>query len=64
MTGSEPMDFLDVYRLDREIKQEMKGMNKAQKEAYLKELMGWTDKNDSPSPIDLLPDGAEEFEIF
>ena len=35
MTGSEPMDFLDVYRLDKEIEQEMKGMTKAQKEVYL-----------------------------
>lgn len=50
MTGSEPMDFLDVYRLDKEIEQEMKGMTKAQKEVYLKGLMGWTDEDESPSP--------------
>ena len=47
MTGSEPMDFLDVYRMDREIQQEMKGMNKAQREDYLKDLMGWTDADES-----------------
>ena len=41
------MDFLDVYRMDREIRQEMKGMNKAQREAYLKDLMGWADSAES-----------------
>ncbi len=61
MTGSEPMDFLDVYRMDREIKQEMKGMNKAQRETYLKDLMGWTDP-DGPEDSDFwdLPDGDTE----
>ncbi len=61
MTGSEPMDFLDVYRMDREIKQEMKGMNKAQRETYLKDLMGWTDP-DEPEYSDFwdLPDGDTE----
>lgn len=30
----------------------------------LKGLMEWTDEDESPSPIDLLPDGSEEFDIF
>ena len=44
ITRSMPYDFLDVYRMDREIRTAMKGMSKAEKEAYLKEYMGWTDK--------------------
>ena len=43
MTGSEPYDFLTVYRMDGEIQHEMKGMNKAERMAYLKEYMGWVD---------------------
>ena len=50
MTGSEPYDFLTVYRMDKELEQDMKGMNKAQKIAYLKEFMGWTDE-DKPDEI-------------
>ncbi len=65
MTGSEPMDFLDVYRMDKEIKEEMKGMTKAQREAYLKELMGWTDEDESQSNSDWLPiDDDATFELF
>ncbi len=57
MTGSEPMDFLDVYRMDREIQKDMKGMNKAQRIEYLKELMGWTDDDDaSDDGFNELPD--------
>lgn len=44
LTGSEPYDFLDVYRMDREIRRDMKGMSKAQQEAYLKEYTGWHDE--------------------
>ncbi len=50
LTGSEPYDFLDVYRMDREIRQDMKGMNKAEQEAYLKDYMGWRD-----DPVDETP---------
>ena len=53
MTGSEPMDFLDVYRMDREIQQRIKCMNKAQQETYLKELMGLTE-----------PDGLEDSDFW
>ena len=65
MTDSEPIDFLDVYRMDKEIKEEMKGMTKAQREAYLKEFMGWTDEDESQSNSDWLPiDDDATFELF
>lgn len=48
--GSEPYDFLTVHRMDKEIRRDMKGMSKAEQEAYLKEYMGWTD--DEPSTED------------
>lgn len=44
LTGSEPYDFLDVHRMDKEIRKAMKGMNKDQQKAYLMEYMGWTDE--------------------
>lgn len=43
LTGSESYDFLDIYRIDKEIRQSIKGMNKSEQEAYLKEYTGWTD---------------------
>ena len=42
LTGSEPYDFLDVYRMDREIRKAIRGLNKVEKEAYIKDYMGWT----------------------
>ena len=42
-TGS--CDFLEVYRLDREIDQELKGMSKAKREMYLKEYTGWSEES-------------------
>ena len=39
LTGSEPYDFLDVYRMDREIRKAIGGLNKAEKEAYLKDYI-------------------------
>ncbi len=52
LTGSEPYDFLDVYRMDREIRREMKGMSKSEQEAYLKKYTGWADEtvDDNPWP--------------
>ena len=47
LTGSEPYDFLDIHRMDKEIRRDMKGMSKAEQKAYLMEYMGWTD--DGPS---------------
>ena len=43
LTGSEPYDFLDVYRMDREIRRDTKEMSEDQKIAYLKSYTGWTD---------------------
>ena len=43
LTGSEPYDFLDVHRMDKEIRKDMKGMSKAEQKVYLMEYMGWTD---------------------
>lgn len=43
LTGSEPYDFLDIHRMDKKIRQDMKGMNKAEQKAYLMEYMGGTD---------------------
>lgn len=50
LTGSEPYDFLDVYRMDREIRRDMKGMSKSEQEAYLKEYTGWTDDSVDDTP--------------
>lgn len=36
-----PMDFLRMYRFDRKLTEDMKGMTHAEKEAYLKACMGW-----------------------
>lgn len=54
LTGSEPYDFLDVHRMDKEIRKAMKGMNEAQKKAYLMEYMGWTDEEPNQEGTDLL----------
>jgi hypothetical protein len=52
LSGSEPYDFLDVYRMDREIRRDTKGMSAEQKEAYLKAYTGWTDMDDTdPQPF-------------
>ena len=49
MSGSEPYDFLDVYRIDREIRHALKGKTPAGKEAYLKEYTGYVD----PTPEEI-----------
>ena len=38
-----PMDFLDAYRLDRKLAEDMKGMSSKEKTAYLKAFMGYED---------------------
>lgn len=48
-------DFLTVHRMDKEIRQAMKGMNKSEQEAYLMEYMGWTD--DEPDLEGETPEG-------
>lgn len=50
-----PMDFIDAYRLDRSIRDDMRGMTKAEKDAYLKSCMGW----EEPSPEQISLDEAK-----
>lgn len=57
LSASAPYDFLDVYRMDREIRRAMKGMNEAEQEACLKEYMGWRDEQSDNIPwLDFDPD--------
>ena len=37
-----PRDYLDVYRMDREIKQSLKGKSAEERERYLKEYVGYS----------------------
>lgn len=39
-----PMEFLEVYRGDREIDRDLQGKTPKEKEAYLKELLGYTEE--------------------
>lgn len=50
MLDTSSWDFLDVYRMDRDIRRDMKGMSKAEQTAYLKEEMGWTDDPENNDP--------------
>ncbi len=52
LTGYESYDFLDVYRMDKEIRRAMKGMSKDEQKAYLMEYMGWTDEEPDPEDAD------------
>ena len=54
LTGSEPYDFLDVYRMDQEIRRDMKGMDKDEQKSYLMEYMGWTDDEPSTEGTDFI----------
>ena len=55
ISSDAPYDFLDIYRMDRELEKETKGMTDAEKKAYLMEYMGWTDESDQESSSDLIP---------
>ena len=60
--GSPPFDFLDVYRMDKEIRHDIKGMSKAEQEAYLKAYIGWSDED-----TDFIPwpdDTSDDSNIF
>ena len=62
LSGSEPYDFLDVYRMDREIRRDTKGMSAEQKTAYLKAYTGWTDMDDTaPQPFYQVNEDEEPF---
>ena len=38
-----PMDFLEMHRFDRELAEDMVGMTRAEKDAYLKACIGWSE---------------------
>ena len=50
-----PMDFLAVYRLDKELDRTLKGTSKSEKETYLKEYFGYQ------SPEEKLQQTEEQF---
>lgn len=45
-----PLDYLETYRIDKKIKQELKGKNPAEQEAYLREYMGYDDEEAKKEP--------------
>ena len=51
-----PMDFLDAYRLDRGLSQDMKGMTRKERAAYLKSCIG----QDDPPPEVIAMDEAKK----
>ena len=51
LSGSEPYDFLDVYRMDREIRRNIRGLKRKEQESYLKEYIGWKEEDPS-NPLD------------
>ena len=51
-----PMDFLSMYRFDRELTEDMKGMTRAEKNKYLKACMGWED----PTPEEIMMEDARK----
>ena len=65
-----PPDFLDVYRMDREIKRELAGKSKAEKAAFLKAYTGCDEETDntgidkSASPASLEHIHKIECELF
>lgn len=64
LTGSEDYDFLDVYRMDREIRRDMKGMSRSGQEAYLKEYTGWTDEPADGNPWPEFNPDSEPFVTY
>ena len=55
-----PMDFLETYREDREITHALKGMTAEDKEAYLKDYIGWTEPDpEQRAYIDVKESGSE-----
>ena len=60
IAGHHPVsDFLDVYRMDREIRAATRGMTPKERAAYLKDYTGW--KDDPPDDGDsFLPVNEDE----
>lgn len=51
-----PMDFLEAYRFDREMREDMRGMTKDEKLAYLQAFWGYED----PAPEQTAMDKAKQ----
>lgn len=51
-----PRDFLGMYRFDRELTEDMVGMTRAEKDAYLKACIGWSD----PAPEEIAMETVRE----
>lgn len=47
-----PRPFLDAYREDRRIEHDMKGMSKVEKEAYLKDYMGYEEMSPEETALE------------
>ena len=56
-----PPDFLSVYRMDRELKQAMTGMTKAERTAYLKDYTGYEDEPEEVQQLRKLKDITPPF---
>ena len=47
-----PMDFIDAHRLDRELREGMKGMKPAEREKYLKDYIGFVDETPNNETVE------------
>lgn len=56
-----PPDFLSVYRMDRELKQAMKGMTKAERTAYLQDYTGYEEEPEEVQELRKLKDITPPF---
>ncbi len=63
LSSARDYDFLEVHRIDKEIRRDMKGMNQDEKKAYLKEYMGWWDDEPAAENTDLLDFSDEDIDI-
>lgn len=60
LTGNESYDFLSIYRIDKEISRNTRGMNNEEKQAYLREYMGCTDEEPEHASVDFWGPTEEE----
>lgn len=51
-----PMDFIDAYRLDRSIREDLRGLTKDEKDAYFKSLYGYAE----PTPEEIEMEEAKK----
>jgi hypothetical protein len=52
--GGYPIDFLDIYREEEELRQATKGMNPEDARKYMMDYYGYTDspRDNEPEPLD------------